>query len=122
MTPAAQRPAAGVFVQPVGKSESNVCMVSQAKDLAEDSQQPGYANNNEQTINSQSNCQQINPALNICKPQELQGDGRRREVKRNKIQFQVTNEEQILEMAIRSFQDSNPKITELENQLENLKL
>jgi hypothetical protein len=54
-------------------------------------------------------------------PYEFQGDGRKREAKRHKIHTVVPLEEVELEQQIRRYQDSNPKIQQLEHELEELK-
>ena len=50
-----------------------------------------------------------------------QGDGRKREAKRHKSRAVVTQDEIDLEEAIKNYQNTNPKIMELESKLEELK-
>ena len=54
-------------------------------------------------------------------PYSFQGDGRKREAKRHKSQAVVAVEEMELENMIRRYQDNNPKVMELEAELEKLK-
>jgi hypothetical protein len=55
-------------------------------------------------------------------PYEFYGDCRKREAKRHKSNTVVSVEEMELETLIREYQDSNPKIVELEHELEILKI
>jgi len=52
---------------------------------------------------------------------QYQGDGRKREAKRHKSRAVVTQDEVELEEAIKNYQNSNPKILELEEKLDELK-
>ena len=57
----------------------------------------------------------------ILVPYEFQGDGRKREAKRHKSRTVIPQEEIDLDLLIRDYQNSNPKVRDLEYQLEDLK-
>ena len=54
-------------------------------------------------------------------PFEYQGDGRKREAKRHKLQAMVAKDEIEIDRMIRDYQNSNPKIIESEQALEALR-
>ena len=54
-------------------------------------------------------------------PFEYQGDGRKREAKRHKLQAMVAKDEIEIERMIREFQNSNLKIMESEQALDELR-
>lgn len=55
-------------------------------------------------------------------PFEYQGDGRKREAKRHKLQAMVAKDEIEIERRIREFQNSNLKIMESEVALDELRM
>ena len=57
----------------------------------------------------------------IYVPFEYKGDGRKREAKKHKLQALVAQDEIMIDQMIREYQNSNEKIVESENALEDLR-
>lgn len=70
----------------------------------------------DQEINDDDDSEEI-----ILVPYEFQGDGRKREAKRHKNRTVIPQEEIDLNKLISEYQNSNPKVRDLEYQLEDLK-